>query len=694
MNTWQAAPVAALLFLPVIVWGQEEKTDDDLQISDEIIVLGRSVATTSARIEVEREMLVDSATVLKDIPGANVNSNGLITGIAQYRGMYGDRVSVAVDQLGIISGGPNAMDTPLSYMSPMITEELVVERGIASVSSAPESIGGFINTKLARGGFGDGDFGLSGTLGTRYADNGDVGTSAGRLTLANDRHRLSLVAELDEANDVSTPEGKIRPSRLDRERYDLSYAFAGEGNGLLLFAGMLDTTDTGTPALPMDIRYIDSEMFGLQFNARLTEALTVEGRFAYNDVAHLMDNFGLRQAPAPMRHRQNLTHGSGSQFHVAGLFELGSSELRVGVDGIMADHDSVITNPNMAMFRINNFTNIRRDVFGMFVEWGLEHDSSNLELGLRYKEVDTEAGIVGANGMPDPMGARVGMLADAFNSADRSRNWDAVDAVLKYRHMLSERTEWIVEVGSKTRAPSYQELYLWLPLQATGGLADGRTYIGDLDLEEERSNEIVVGLSSNVGRVSLSPQVFFRAVDNYIQGTPSTDSLANQVSTMMSGAPALQFSNVDAEIWGADIAWKIDLNADWFLDGVASYSRGKRTDVNDNLYRLAPFNASLGLTYASESWSVKPELVVYARQNKVSTYNDEQTTRGYELVNVAFSWDPLESLRVEARIDNLLDETYQDHLVGINRATGSDIPVGDRLYGAERTFSAGLIFSF
>ena len=51
-------------------------------------------------------------------------------------------VAVDVDNIGVISGGPNAMDTPLSYMSPMMTEELAVTRGIASVSLAPEAIGG------------------------------------------------------------------------------------------------------------------------------------------------------------------------------------------------------------------------------------------------------------------------------------------------------------------------------------------------------------------------------------------------------------------------------------------------------------------------------------------------------------------------------------------------------------------------
>ena len=57
-------------------------------------------------------------------------------------------------------------------------------------------------------------------------------------------------------------------------------------------------------------------------------------------------------------------------------------------------------------------------------------------------------------------------------------------------------------------------------------------------------------------------------------------------------------------------------------------------------------------------------------------------------------WRPGDNLRLEARIDNLLDKTYQDHVAGINRAGGSDIPVGERLYGLERTASVGAIWSF
>ena len=691
---WRVARLAALLSLPCAALGQESVDGDRVAEADEIVVVGRSVSITGAEIAIESKLLVDTAMALKDIPGANVNSNGLITGIAQYRGMYGDRVAVDVDGLGLVGGCPNGMGTPLSYASPMITQELTVDRGIARVSSAPESIGGHIDASIARGEFSSGEGRLSGLLGSRFSDNGNINTTAGRLTFANRSHRVSAVAEIDSSDSIETPKGKIHPTQVDRKRYDLSYAFQGDAMSGLVFVGRQDTNDTGTPALPMDIRFIETDLYGIQLGTVINDLVSVEGKVAYNDAYHLMDNFGLRQAPDMPRYRQNLTNGKGAEFSLAGLFALDNSDLSVGIDGISAEHDSTITNPNSAMFRVDNMVGINRDVLGAFGEWRRQTGDSDLELGLRFKRVSADAGEVGAAGMMGDMGTNVQSLADAFNTADRDLEWTSADLVLKYGYRSGRNMEWRFEIGSKTRAPSYQELYLWLPLQATNGLADGRTYVGNLELQEERSNEIVVGFSTVAGRFAVAPQVFFRSIDDYIQGTPSSNMVANMVSTMMSGNPALEWSNVDAEIWGADIAWKYAFSNRLFLDGVATAVKGRRTDVSDNLYRLAPFNGSVGLTYETDSWSLKSEVVVYAKQDKVSSYNEEQSTPGYELVNLALAWSPTASLRVEARVDNLLDETYQDHVTGRNRAMGSDIPVGERLYGASRTITAGLVYTF
>jgi iron complex outermembrane receptor protein len=686
----KSAAFAAALLAPAVLAAQPASEED----VDEVVVIGHTVSTSLAKVEVDREMLVDTANVLKDIPGANVNANGPITGIAQYRGMHGDRVSVVIDELGVVSGGPNAMDAPLSYVSPMITRELAVTRGIASVSLAPESIGGHVATTLSRGDFSTGPGALSGFVGTRYSGNGSVNTSAGRLTLASDSHKLSLLAEVDDGDDIETPVGTIRPSRLHRERSDLSYAFSGDRGAIMLFAGRLDTTDTGTPALPMDIRYIETDLAGARVEFEAAEGMSLRGGFAWNDVEHLMDNFGLRQAPMAPMYRQNLATGSGGHANLEADFAMPEGNLTIGFDGVVSDHDATITNPNNAMFRVANFADVERNLASLFAEWRRAGERSDIELGLRVKRVDAAAGEVTASGMMGDMGTNVDLLADAFNAADRDLRFDSVDAVLKYRRSADNGTEWHIELGSKTRAPSYQELYLWLPLQATGGLADGRSYIGDLGLEEERSNEITLGFGKTAGRFSVSPQVFYRRVDGYIQGVPSSNMIANMVAQMMSGAPALQFANVDAEIFGADMAWKVELTDRWYLDGIATYARGKRRDVNDNLYRLAPPNASVGVTRDSEGLAITAEVIAYAKQDKVSAFNDEQATSGYALTNLEMAWYPTESLRLEARVDNLFDRTYQDHVAGINRANGSDIPVGERLYGIERTASFGMIWSF
>ncbi len=685
--------VAGLGMLPILSVADDAVVGDE-QETDEIVVVGRSVATSSARIEVERELLVDTAAALRDIPGATVNRNGPLTGIAQYRGMFGDRIAVDIDSLGVISGGPNAMDAPLSYMSPMMTEELVVARGIASVSLAPEAIGGHISTRTSRGDFASADAGLSGMIGTRYSENGNISTTAARLTLASARHRVSAIAEFDSGDDVETPKGDIVPTRIDRDRYDMSYAYDDGDREVLLFAGKLDTGETGTPALPMDIIYIDTELYGARLGFDVADNVRINGRYGYNDVAHVMDNFSLRQAPMAMRQRLNTTSGSGSQFFLAATVDSNGSSWQFGIDGIDAAHDSVITNPNNAMFRVNNFIDVERQLIGAFVEVTRGLGEGEIEFGARYNQVTTDAGEVGAAGMMGDMGDRVAQLAQAFNDADRDLEWDSFDVVGKYRLNTSATTEWSVEIGSKARAPSYQELYLWLPLQATGGLADGRTYIGNLDLEVERSNELVVGVSAEIGRFAMAPQAYFRRVDNYIRGVPSDNMLANMIATMMSGSEPLQFDNVDAEIWGLDAAWTYELTDNLLLDGIVSLARGKRTDTNDHLYRLSPLNGSVGLTYASEKWSLKSEVIGYADQDRVSVINNEAKTPGYWLVNLGYRWNPTQALRVEARVDNLFDEAYQNHVTGINRAAGSDIPVGERLWGAGRTLSAGLVYQF
>lgn len=662
---------------------------------EEVVVFGKHLSPDAAHIDVISEPVVDVAESLARLPGADANVNGRISGVAQYRGMYGDRVAVTVDGIGMISGGPNAMDAPLSYISPMITEELILERGIPGVASAPESIGGHVDARLARGAFGSGDrFEAAGMLGVRYSGNGDTRSTAGRLTFANRDQRLSLLAELDRSNGLETPAGDILPSQVSRDRFDLSYAVSTDTTEMLVFVGALDSRDTGTPALAMDIGRIDTSIYGVQLKHRLTRTVNLEAMLGYNDVVHSMDNYSLRPDPAPPAFRRNDTAGDGGTFELASSFELDDGSITVGVDGRRASHESRISNPNNTAFFINNFNDIEKDVSGAFAVAELYTGKNEWELGLRYNDVRMDASAVGSGGMMPMMGMAAAELASAFNAADRSRDFDMVDAVVKYRRPLSTNLGVLVDVGTKTRAPSYQEMYLWLPLAATGGLADGRNYVGNLELRPERNNEVVVGLHWSSARFELAPRIFYRDIADYIQGIPSSNMTANMLATMMTGEPALQFDNVDARITGADVGWRFTASDSVVFDGALAYVRGKRTDVTDNLYRLPPPNASVGLNLLRRSHSLRLEVVGFAGQEDVSAYNNEVTTPGYAIANALWAWQPGRGVEVQLQATNLLDRGYQNHTTGINRATGSDILVGERLYGAGRSVMIGAMFNF
>ncbi|MBL0022590.1 MAG: TonB-dependent receptor [Sphingomonadales bacterium] len=246
-------------------------------------------------------------------------------------------------------------------------------------------------------------------------------------------------------------------------------------------------------------------------------------------------------------------------------------------------------------------------------------------------------------------------------------------------------------LAHKTRAPSLVERFSWLPTEASGGLADGNIYLGSANIKIEKAWIAELGLDWSSDRAYARPVVFYRQIDDYIQGIPfdATPGIVDTPVEMVSAASGdptpLRFANVDARIYGADIAFGAELSGPLRVDGVASYVRGKRRDISDNLYRFAPASARMALSYDTGNWSLSVEGQAVARQSKVSRTNSEAASKGYALLNLYGHWLLRDGLRLDAGIENLFDKYYLDHLSGYNRITGSDVAVGSRLPGAGRS---------
>ncbi|MDP6980234.1 MAG: TonB-dependent receptor [Myxococcota bacterium] len=638
----------------------------------------------------------DATKLLKLIPGGDTVSNGPLTGQVQYRGMFGDRISVKVDDTYISPGGPNWMDAPLHYAPRPLLDHLEMDLGIASVSAGAESIGGSAHAVLKSSEFAEGEeFVPSGEVevGGRVADKSFIG--GGILSAGNENHRAHFLGSAEIGKDFRIGDGgRVKPTEYERYQYGGGYGFRYEEHEVGFDYRYNDTKDSGTPALPMDIRVVDTHLGKIDYGGQLGP-VRVDTIFSLTDVDHVMDNFSLRDAPADNADwRKNSAETRNYDWSLAGKMDVLGGMLEVGVDGHHANHDALVTNPNNAMFFVEMFDSAKKDRYGVWVEWtGEVVDHWDLEVGVRTTRIEMDSDKV--DGTPADMMLPAGRLRDAFNEADRSRNEDLVDAVVKLGFAPQSNLRMELSGGRKTRAPSYVERYGWLPTQAASGLADGNNYVGDIGLDPEVSYEVAAEVRWDGKQgIHLTPRAFYKRVYDYIQGTPSEENDVIMVSTNNDDDTPLQFSNVDARFYGFDLAYGAGLPWDLQLDGTLSYVRGKRVDINDDLYRISPLRGRTTLTYDQDEWSVSIEGMYAAKQKKVSDTNGEDPSDSWGILNIYGSWEPMEWLGLTAGVNNVTDNDYHDHLAGISRVSSSGVDAGDAIPAPGVSFFARAVGTF
>jgi iron complex outermembrane receptor protein len=302
-------------------------------------------------------------------------------------------------------------------------------------------------------------------------------------------------------------------------------------------------------------------------------------------------------------------------------------------------------------------------------------------------------------GMPFIMNSMAGILAGAFNANDLSRADINADWFARFSIEAGNDTIWYLGAARKSRSPSYQERYLWIPLEATGGLADGKTYIGNPDLNPEVAHEIEFGFDMDKSRFSFYPRAFYKKVDDFVQGVPASNMVAVNLAQMMAnmgmGQPGpLEFANVEASFYGFDVESRYEISSALTLRAVASIVRAQRNDVRDDLYRISPDNIILGLDYRRDNLLVSLESVTYADQDRVSATNVEQKSDGYSLINFSGNLFVSSDLEIGFGVDNLFDTEYEDHLAGYNRAYNPDIALRDRMRGVGRNAYARVMWYF
>lgn len=671
----------------------------------------------------------DTASLLKNTPGVNLQGAGGVSGLPTIRGLADDRLRVKVDGMDLVSACANHMNPPLSYIDPSNVGSATVFAGISPVSMGGDSIGGTILVESESPEFarpGEGTL-YKGQIGTFYRSNGNsmggnVSAMAATET-ASVRYNGSTVkagnhykaaADFKAAGLAAADRGWLAADEVGSSTYESSnHALAIDvlkGNHLIdLKLGLQDIPHQGWVNQRMDMTGNSS----IQTNLSVTSELdwgNLESRVYFENTKHSMQFgpdkqflYGLALGMPMDTEGKNL--GASLKANIA---ISSSDQLRVGAEYQQYRLDDWWNPSGGVMMAPNVFWNIyhgKRDRMAVYSEWESQVSNSLLtQLGLRFERVDMNTGDVqGYNTMMVFQGAE----AAAFNAANRKKTDNNFDATALARFTPDETKTIEIGYAMKTRSPNLHERYTW----STGGMmmrmvnlaGDGNGYVGNLHLKPETSHSVSATLDLHDADrkqwgVKLSP--YYTYISDRVDAARCSSANANCNAANQTAGNAfvyLQFVNQSAHMYGVDISGDLLVSESSYgsvsAKGLMNYVRGKNNVTGENLYNIMPLNGHAGLEHTLGGWTSSLDVEMVAAKKDVSKVRNEMLTGGYTLVSLhsTYQWN---RFRFDVGASNLLDRFYSHPLggayLGQGATMGTAVPWGIPVPGMGRSFYSGL----
>ena len=724
---------------PILIEGTSEQ-----QTTGSAVMLDKTVLDTRQRAS------GDTASLLLGVPGVSLNAAGGVSSLPSIHGLADDRLRIKVDGMDLIATCPNHMNPPLSYLDPSSVEALDVYAGIAPVSLGGDSIGGSIVARTADPEFASaGETLTHGSLGARYASNGDARRANLSLTHASDNVSVNYTGSWSQADNYSAadsfktstatgrvghalPLDEVGSTAYESFNHALNLAIKGEDRLLEAKLGYQNVPYELYPNQRMDLLDNTQKRINLGYQQELAWG-GLEVRAYHEKVDHFMD-FGddkrywygsNSQPPAaaeigtpctPIRffgdpagtcaagmpmYSESRTNGASVQGEVP---LSGDDTLRVGgeLQFYRLDDYWTASGGGMGPGTFLNINNGKRDRIATYAEWERQAGDKWLTLlGVRYERVHTDADNV--EGYDNTAPAPGNQIADAaaFNALDHSKYDNNVDLTALAHYSHSDTLDIEFGVARKVRSPNLYERYTWstwsMAATMNNFVGDGNGYVGDVNLKPEKAHTVSATLdwhaADNSWQLKATP--YYTRVQDYIDAIAGGAWAANQFNV-------LTYTNQSARLYGIDVSGHLPLGhnalGDWRLLGVLSYTDGKNLDSGDPLYNVMPLNATFTLRQSAGDWDNAAELTLVDAKDDLSTVRNEIGTGGYALVNLRASrkW---RNFRFDFGVENLLDTAYNLPTGGAYTGQGSTmsmngIPWGVAIPGPARSLYAGFNMTF
>lgn len=556
---------------------------------------------------------------LENEPGIAKRSFGPGSARPVIRGFDGDRVLVLQDGLGVGSLGSQSGDhgEPIDVLS---VDRIEVVRGPATLLYGSNAIGGVVNAISGR--FDNPDrpqSGLRGYLtGSAGTANALGGGGGGFEYGAGD---LLFWGNLSgqRTGDYETPIGPVLNSKT-------RYGNGGVGLGYY----------TGRRFLAFGYDY-DRRRYGVPFAGELGgESGLIDLSMRRHDVRlsggwHELNSFigGARFSfdYSDYRH-QELKDGvadttfNNKQYTYRGFFEQkrrGRWSGSFGFSGLHRDYETIgeeaLAPP------------VRQNVIAAFTLQQFDFERVGFQFGGRIE-----------NTRYDPSGAQ-------------RRSFTGFSGAAGFRFSISKSATFVANYTHSYRAPALEELYNNGPHVGTLTFE-----IGNPNLRRELGNGIDLALRYATRRVRGEASFFYYRIGDFVFLAPTGE--------VRNGLPVADYSQAKSRYVGTELSAEIGLVPDRLFLNLGFDSVSARIVSTDTpLPRIPPARGRVGLDFRLSGLSVRPEVVMVDRQDRV--FPTETPTAGYGIVNLLASYTIPRQHRLHVfgiEAFNLGDKLYRNHL--------------------------------
>ena len=663
-----------LKFLSIaLVWttplfAQQEET---IRLSDVSVTAdpGAPDATVLSGDELLSTLKYNAGELIADLPGMSAVKRGACAAEPVIRGLGWERVVTQVDGVPVYGACPSRMDPPASYVSTHSAEEVIVIKGLPSVTLGPGGTAGRVVVKSDYDRADNPEPGFDTTIGSTWDDSRDGYTAYAKGQGGTSNLDVRAVVDTIDLDDYESADSVRVPAEQRENGGAVALGWRpAEGQRVWGSAKLRRIDAAEYPSLPMDTIRSEANLFSggvrIRPEADAVERLELTAGFA--DVEHLMSNINkpnrrMLQASTPAT-SESLSASAAVDWVVSE-----PSMLTLGVDYSGLERDATRTRFIVATgqtFQDHLWPDAEQEDVGAYAEWGVTlSDRLWLRLGGRVDYVTSDA-----KGATEKIRAAY-VKYSGPEAADVDQDETLGAGNIRAEYTLTDDVTVYASGGLVSRTANVTERYFAF------GPAPGGFQVGNPALDPEMKFEIDAGVTRRGEDWDGSISVFAATVNDYIYQSQidRLDVNGDGVEDVLRG-----FRNVDAELVGGEVSARWRPCEGVTIPVALSYVDGRNTTDDRDLPEIPPLIAQIATRYDQAGWWCELGARLAARQDQVDETFPEDETPSYQVVHLRGGATLHERVDLEVGIENLFDEEYHQHLT-----REALLPVGDLKGGDE-----------